>query len=63
MYNIYLTLNYLVLRAMIQYLPMILLPSLSSLITLPRQLFCMHEMHDTTYDNLIVTSLSLTDLS
>jgi hypothetical protein len=45
MYMMYLTLSFLLLRAMIQYLPMILQSPLSSLIALPYQLFaCMRCM-------------------
>jgi hypothetical protein len=42
---------------------MMLQSSLSSLIALPHHLFCMHEMHDTTYNTPIVNNLrsSLTE--
>jgi hypothetical protein len=54
----HLQLHFLVLRVIIQYHIMIPLSSLFSLIDVPRQLFCMHGMHDTAYDTSIVASLT-----
>jgi hypothetical protein len=53
----YLSLHFLVSRAMIVYHIMILVLSLLLLIDASHQLFCMHRMYDTTYDTSIVTSL------
>jgi hypothetical protein len=57
----YLTLSFLVLCAVIQYLPMIIQPSLifNRTVTL---VFCMHVMHDTTYNTFIVGSLMVFSL-
>jgi hypothetical protein len=53
----YLSLTFLDWRAMIQYHDMIPHSSLSLLIMVPHHLFCIHVVHDTSYDTLIVSSV------